>query len=97
MSSNIRQVRMIGDLISSAVLAVAAGAVIMVLHRLNVHRPHDASMRAMLCMLFALFFTKVIRKAIDRWAQEQKLIPLLVFDGSVATAISCLLWLVFYS
>jgi len=69
----------------------------MVLHRLNVHRPHDASMRAMPCMLFALLFTKVIRKAIDRWAQEQKLIPLLVFDGSVATAISCLLWLVFYS
>jgi len=95
MLSNNRQVRMIGDLISSAVLAVAAGAV--VLHRLNVHRPHDASMRALLCMLFALLFTKVIRKAIDRWAQEQKLIPLLVFDGSAATATSCLLWLVFYT
>ena len=69
----------------------------MVLHRLNVRRPHDGSMRAMLCMLFALLFTKVIRKAVDRWAQEQQLIPLLVFDGGIATAISCLLWLVFYS
>ncbi|HME10950.1 MAG TPA: hypothetical protein VKG25_28090 [Bryobacteraceae bacterium] len=97
MLSNNRQVRLIGDLISSSVLAIAAGAVIVVLHRLNVHRPHDASMRALLCMLFALLFTKVIRKAIDRWAQEQRLIPLLVFDGGVATAISCLLWLVFYS
>jgi len=57
MLSNKRQVRFIGDPISSAVLAVASGAAI----------------------------------------QEQKLIPLLVFDGSVATAISCPLWLVFYS
>ena len=97
MLSTNRQVRMIGDLISAGVVAIAAGVVIMVLHRLNVHRPHDASMRALLCMLFALLFTKVIRKAIDRWAREQQLIPLLVFDGSVATAISCLLWLVFYS
>ena len=63
----------------------------MVLHRLIVRRPHDASMRALWCMVFAFLFAKVIRKAIDRWAQEQTLIPLLVFDGSVATAISCLL------
>jgi len=97
MLSNNPKVRLMGDLISSAVLAVAAGAVVMVLHRLHVHRPDDGSMRAMLCMLFALLFTKVIRKAVDRWAQEQKLIPLLVFDGGVATAISCLLWLVFYA
>jgi len=97
MLSNNRQVKLIGDLIFGAVLAVAVGAVIMVLHRLKVHHPDDGSMRAMLCMLFALLFTKVIRKAIDRWAQEQKLIPLLVFDVSVATAISCLLWLVFYA
>ena len=97
MSSNKRRIRLIGDLVSSAVLAVAAGAAIMVLHRLKAHHPDDGSMRAMLCMLFALLFTKVIRKAIDRWAREQTLIPLLVFEGSVATAISCLLWLVFYS
>lgn len=97
MLSDNRLVRLKGDLISSAVLAVAAGTVIMVLHRLHVHRPDDASMRAMLCMLFALLFTKVIRKAIDRWAREQTLIPLLVFEGSVATAICCLLWLVFYA
>jgi hypothetical protein len=97
MLSNNRQVRLIGDLISAVVLAVAAGAVAIVLYRLNVHRPDDASMRAMLCMLLALAFTKLIQKAVNRWARDQRLIPLLVFDGSVATAISCLLWLVFYS
>lgn len=97
MLNNNRQVRLIGDLISGVVLAVAVGAVIMVLHRLKVHHPDDASMRAMACMLFALLFTKVIRKAVDRWAQEQRLIPLLLFDGGVATAISCVLWLVFYA
>jgi len=97
MSSNNQKVRFVGDLVSSAVLVVAVGTVVMVIHRLSVHRPHDGSMRAMLCMLFALLFTKAIRKAVDRWAQEQKLIPLLVFDGGVATAISCLLWLVFYA
>jgi len=95
MLSNNRQVRLIGDLISGTVLAIAIGAVIVVLHRLKVHYPDDASMRAMACMLFAFLFTKVIRKAIDRWAQQQTLIPLLVFDVSVATAVSCLLWLVF--
>jgi len=95
MLSNNRQVRLIGDLISGTVLAIAIGAVIVVLHRLKVHHPDDASMRAMACMLFAFLFTKVIRKAIDRWAQQQTLIPLLVFDVSVATAVSCLLWLVF--
>jgi len=97
MLSNNRQVRLVGDLISGAVLAVAVGAVTVVLHRLKVHHPDDASMRAMACMLFALLFTKVIRKAIDRWARQQTLIPLLVFEMSIATAISCLLWLVFYS
>ena len=97
MASDNRQARLIGSFISPAVLAVAVGAVIMVLHRLNVRRSHDGSMRAMLCMLFALLFTKVIRQTVDRWAQEQKLIPLLVFDGGLATGLSCLLWLVFYA
>ena len=97
MLSNNQRARVIGDIISSAVLAFAVGTVVMVIHRLSFHRPDDGSMRAMLCMLFALLFTKVIRKAVDRWAQEQRLIPLLVFDGGVATAISCLLWLLFYA
>jgi fatty-acid desaturase len=97
MLSNNRHFRLIGELIASAALAVAVVAVIVVLHRLNVHRPDDAGMRAMLCMLLALVSTKAIRTAMDRWAQEQKLIPLLVFDGSVATAISCLFWLIFYA
>ena len=97
MLSDNRHVRFIGDLISSAVLAVAAVAVIMVVNRLNVHRPDDASMRALLCILLALAFTKLIRKGMDRWAREERLVPLLAFDGGVATAVSCRLWLVFYS
>ena len=97
MLSNDQKVRWIGDLVSSTVLALAAGTVMTVLHHLSVHRPDDASMRALWCVLLAVLFTKWIRIAVDRWAQRQRLVPLVVFDGGLATVISCLLWLIFYS
>ena len=97
MLSDKDEVRSIGNVISTVVLAFAAGTALMVFQRLNLHRPDDAGMRALLCLLLALAITKAVRKAVDRWAQQQKLVPLLVFDGSLAVAISCLLWLIFYS
>ena len=58
-------------------------------------QPHakGESLRALLCVLLALTFTKFIRVSVDHWAQDQKIVPLLVFDLSLAVAISCVLWL----
>ena len=51
----------------------------------------------MFCILAALAFTWLIRTGLVRWGVEKKLGPLVVFYPSFTVAISCLLWLLFYS
>jgi len=51
----------------------------------------------MLCILAALVITGLIRAVLVRWRLEQKLGPLVVFYPSLLVAISCLLWLVWFS
>ena len=51
----------------------------------------------MLCILSALAATGLIRAGLVRLRLEQRLGPQVVFYPSLMVAISCLLWLVFYS
>jgi len=51
----------------------------------------------MLCILAALAVTGLIRIGLTRLGVEHKLGPLIVLYPSLMVAISCLLWLVFYS
>jgi hypothetical protein len=51
----------------------------------------------MLCILAAVVVTGLVRVALVRLGLEQKLGPLVVFYPSLTTALSCLLWLIFYS
>ena len=51
----------------------------------------------MFCILTAVALTGLIWAGLVRWGLEQKLGPLVVFYPSLATGISCLLWLVLYS
>jgi len=51
----------------------------------------------MLCILAALAITGLIRAGLVRCRLEPKLGPLVVLYPGMMTAISCLVWLVFYS
>jgi len=51
----------------------------------------------MFCIIAALIITGLIRAGLVRRGLEQKLGPLVVFYPSLSVAISCLLWLIFYS
>jgi hypothetical protein len=51
----------------------------------------------MFCILAALGITGLIRPALVRWRLEQKVGPLVVFYPSLVVAITCLLWLIFFS
>jgi len=51
----------------------------------------------MLCILSAIAITGLIRAGLVRWGLEQKLGPLVVVYPSLVVAISCLLWLVWFS
>lgn len=51
----------------------------------------------MFCILVGLFLTGLTRSALVRCGIEEKLGPLVVVYPSLAVALSCLLWLVFYA
>ena len=51
----------------------------------------------MFCIIAALIITGLIRAGLVRWGLEQKLGPLVVVYPSLVVAISCLLWLVWFS
>ena len=51
----------------------------------------------MFCILAAVAITGLIRAGLVRWGLEQKLGPLVVVYTSMAVAISCLLWIVWFS
>lgn len=51
----------------------------------------------MFCIAGALVLTGLIRLALVRRGLEQKLGPLVLFYPSVAVAICCLLWLIFFA
>jgi YtcA family len=51
----------------------------------------------MFCIVGALGLTGLIRTALVRREMEPKLGPLVVFYPGLAVALSCLLWLVFFS
>ena len=51
----------------------------------------------MFCILAAVAITGLIRTGLVRWGLEQKLGPLVVVYTSLAVAISCLLWIVWFS
>jgi len=51
----------------------------------------------MFCIIGALAITGLVRVLLVRLRLEQKVGPLVVFYPSLAVALSCLLWLVFFS
>jgi YtcA family len=51
----------------------------------------------MFCIAGGLVFTGLVRLALVRYGLEKKLGPLVVFYPSVAVAIGCLLWLIFFA
>jgi hypothetical protein len=51
----------------------------------------------MFCIIGALGLTGLIRTALARGEMEPKLGPLVVFYPGLVVALSCLLWLVFFS
>ena len=51
----------------------------------------------MVCILAALAVTGLIRAGLVRLGLEQKIGPVVVFYPSIMAAISCLLWLVWFS
>ena len=51
----------------------------------------------MFCILAALAITALIRIGLVRLGLEQKLGPLVVFYPGLLVAISCLLWLIWFS
>jgi hypothetical protein len=51
----------------------------------------------MFCILAAVAITGLIRAGLVRWGLEQKLGPLVLVYTSLAVAISCLLWIVWFS
>jgi hypothetical protein len=51
----------------------------------------------MVCILAALAVTGLVRAGLVRLGLEQKIGPVVVFYPSIMAAISCLLWLVWFS
>ena len=51
----------------------------------------------MVCILAALAITGLIRAGLVRLGLEQKVGPLVLFYSSLMVAISCVLWLIFFS
>lgn len=51
----------------------------------------------MFCIVGALVLSVLIRTALVRWDMESKVGPLVVFYPGLVVALSCLLWLTFFS